>query len=147
MTSFPNFNQKVDSGDHKPSVESNADDITPFKIAIPPSTLDDLQMRLAQAKLPQSLSLPAESEWSYGVPTHVVQELLSAWTNPSKFDWSQIENELNESLPQYMTKIDAGHPHGVLRVHFVHKTSERKDAVPLVFCHGWPGSFLEVRVL
>ncbi|MBE7181643.1 MAG: alpha/beta fold hydrolase, partial [Terriglobus roseus] len=30
------------------------------------------------------------------------------------------------------------------RLHFVHKRSEAENAIPLLFCHGWPGSFIEV---
>lgn len=29
-------------------------------------------------------------------------------------------------------------------LHFVHRRSPRDDAILLLFCHGWPGSFLEV---
>lgn len=29
-------------------------------------------------------------------------------------------------------------------LHFVHHKSPREDAIPLLFIHGWPGSFLEV---
>jgi pimeloyl-ACP methyl ester carboxylesterase len=29
-------------------------------------------------------------------------------------------------------------------LHFVHHRSNRSDAIPLLFIHGWPGSFLEV---
>jgi hypothetical protein len=29
-----------------------------------------------------------------------------------------------------------------LSIHFLHHTSERKDAIPLILCHGWPGSSL-----
>src|SRR6478735_8409004 len=29
-------------------------------------------------------------------------------------------------------------------LHFVHHRSPRSDAIPLLFVHGWPGSFLEV---
>lgn len=32
-----------------------------------------------------------------------------------------------------------------LNIHYVHKKSESVDAIPLLFCHGRPGSFLEVR--
>lgn len=30
-------------------------------------------------------------------------------------------------------------------LHYVHEVSDRKDAIPLLFSHGWPGSFLEIR--
>jgi pimeloyl-ACP methyl ester carboxylesterase len=32
---------------------------------------------------------------------------------------------------------------GVLRIHFLWQRSLRRDAVPLLMVHGWPGSFLE----
>ena len=32
-------------------------------------------------------------------------------------------------------------------LHFVHHKSPREDAIPLLFIHGWPGSFLEVGPL
>ncbi|KAK3169746.1 hypothetical protein OEA41_009130 [Lepraria neglecta] len=31
-----------------------------------------------------------------------------------------------------------------LPLHFVHHLSKRVDAIPLLFIHGWPGSFMEV---
>ncbi|KAK0446993.1 Alpha/Beta hydrolase protein [Desarmillaria tabescens] len=31
----------------------------------------------------------------------------------------------------------------VLNIHYVHKKSKVEDAVPLLFVHGWPGSFIE----
>jgi len=34
---------------------------------------------------------------------------------------------------------------GTLNIHYVHKKSEVENAVPLLFVHGWPGSFFEVR--
>jgi len=36
---------------------------------------------------------------------------------------------------------------GTLNIHYVHKKSDVADAIPLFFCHGWPGSFYEVRKL
>lgn len=31
-----------------------------------------------------------------------------------------------------------------LNIHFLHQKNEVKAAIPLLFVHGWPGSFLEV---
>ena len=39
--------------------------------------------------------------------------------------------------PQFVTEIDG------LDIHFVHVRSKHEDALPLVVCHGWPGSFIE----
>jgi pimeloyl-ACP methyl ester carboxylesterase len=35
--------------------------------------------------------------------------------------------------------------YGPLLLHFLHKKSKSSKAIPLLFCHGWPGSFLEAR--
>ncbi|KAJ6169152.1 hypothetical protein N7497_001995 [Penicillium chrysogenum] len=36
---------------------------------------------------------------------------------------------------------------GSLDIHYVHQINTNKDAIPLVFSHGWPGSFIEVTKL
>jgi pimeloyl-ACP methyl ester carboxylesterase len=37
--------------------------------------------------------------------------------------------------------------YGHLVLHFVHKKSLAKNPIPLLFCHGWPGSFLESKYI
>lgn len=32
-----------------------------------------------------------------------------------------------------------------MRIHFVHKPSSHRHAIPLLFCHTWPSSFIEVQ--
>lgn len=60
------------------------------------------------------------------------------------YDWRAEEALINASLPQYRTTISPPAPHSALRIHFVHKRSPHSHAIPLLFCHGWPGSVLEV---
>jgi pimeloyl-ACP methyl ester carboxylesterase len=52
------------------------------------------------------------------------------------------EAEINK-LPQFTTKVSLN-GFGEFDIHFIHKASNRAGAIPLLFCHGWPGSFLEV---
>lgn len=48
---------------------------------------------------------------------------------------------MNE-LPQFMTRVDVkGFPS--IDMHFVHQKSGVEGAIPLLFVHGWPGSFME----
>jgi len=64
-----------------------------------------------------------------------------------QYDWRVQETNYNNSLPQNRTTVTLGGPdsrHPPLRVHFVHKPCAKPNAVPLLFCHGWPGSFAEV---
>ena len=46
-------------------------------------------------------------------------------------------------MPQYSTSIEVK-DFGAINVHFVHSLSHSPNAVPLLFLHGWPGSFAEV---
>ncbi|KAL8676931.1 MAG: hypothetical protein Q9224_007238, partial [Gallowayella concinna] len=88
-------------------------------------------------------SLPDElegAEWDYGAPLADIQRLLQHWQE--KYDWRHHEAQMNK-LPQYTTRISVKDFED-LDIHFVHQTSVVKNAIPLLFVHGWPGSFLEV---
>ena len=62
-----------------------------------------------------------------------------------EYDWRKEEAKINE-LPQFKTAIEL-QDFGVFDIHFVHATSDVEGAVPLLFLHGWPVYFLEVRKL
>lgn len=114
----------------------------PFTINIPDSSLEDLKKRLALAKLPDELDTSAREdrdEWTYGSSLKDIQRLVSYWRDG--YDWRKAEAELNK-LPQYTTKVDVD-GFGSLEVHFIHQRSQRKNAIPLLFVHGWPGAYIE----
>lgn len=110
-----------------------------FKIAIDQKRLDRLQQKLALTDLPDELEGAA---WDLGAPLSDIQNLVNHWQNV--FDWRAIESDLNSTLPQYTTDIDVD-GFGSLNVHFVHAQSKVEGAIPLLFAHGWPGSFVEVK--
>jgi pimeloyl-ACP methyl ester carboxylesterase len=114
------------------AAQSNGDTIRPFRINVPDAVLTDLKERLARTRFPDEI---AGAGWDYGTNLAYLKELVLYWR--TKFDWRQQERQLNE-LPQFTTTIDG------VTIHFVHQRSRRPDAVPLVFIHGWPGSFFEV---
>jgi pimeloyl-ACP methyl ester carboxylesterase len=107
------------------------DEITPFRIEVPESTLTDLKRRLRATRFPPSL--PGD-EWSTGVPVGYLHRLVDYWAE--HYDWSAQQDLLNE-LPQFTTVIDGQ------TIHFLHLRSAVADALPLVLTHGWPGSFVE----
>ncbi|ETS81301.1 hypothetical protein PFICI_06303 [Pestalotiopsis fici W106-1] len=111
-------------------------DIKPFRIAIPDTELSDLTSRLSRSRFPDELE---EAAWDLGIPLEEVKRLVSYWAR--SFDWRLAEAKLNE-FPQYTTPI-AVDGFGTLNVHFIHQRSSRPDAIPLIFVHGWPGSFYE----
>ncbi|PPQ86918.1 hypothetical protein CVT25_009804 [Psilocybe cyanescens] len=122
------------------SITSPAQDIaTPFKIDISDERIEHLQKKLALTTLPDELE---DAGRDYGVPLADVQRLLARWK--TGYDWRKYEKQLNDELPQFQKDIDVAE-FGTLKIHFVHKKSEVANAIPLLFVHGWPGSFLEVR--
>src|SRR5215217_3359121 len=49
---------------------------------------------------------------------------------------ADLEEKL-KALPHFITEIDG------LDIHFIHVRSDHDDALPLIVCHGWPGSIIE----
>jgi pimeloyl-ACP methyl ester carboxylesterase len=74
------------------------------------------------------------------VPTLTIPRL-------DKYSWREQEATINQTLPQFRISITYESEFDKtekLRLHFVHKKSIASRAIPLLYCHGWPGSFLEV---
>lgn len=114
------------------AAQSKDEAIVPFKIAVPDAVLTDLKDRLARTRFPNEIE---GIGWEQGTNLAYLRELVTYWR--TSFDWREQERRLNQ-MPQFITKIDG------LDIHFVHQRSSRPDATPLVFIHGWPGSFFEV---
>lgn len=115
---------------------------SPFKIKIPDQNLDVLRRKLDLARLPDQ---PEGYDINQGVPAPQMQKILDHWKKDYLPKWRQHEAKLNE-LPMFTLPIESD-GFGTLNIHFVHARSTRQDAIPLLFVHGWPGSFLEVSKL
>ncbi|KAH8660881.1 Alpha/Beta hydrolase protein [Tricladium varicosporioides] len=112
---------------------------SPFEISIPSSELQRLHQKLALTDFPDEVS-DISSNWSRGVPLSEIKRLIHYWQN--SFDWRAAEARLN-TFPQFTTAIEV-EGFGVYDVHFIHQKSAVENAIPLMFLHGWPGSFVEV---
>ncbi|KAK2026354.1 epoxide hydrolase [Colletotrichum zoysiae] len=112
--------------------------IKPYKIEVPDSQIEELHSKLDLATFPPSSELT--ESWDYGTPVSEVKRLAHLWRNG--YDWRAAEARLNE-FPQFTTTISVD-GFGDLEIHFLHQKSKHPGAVPLLFSHGWPGSFLEV---
>ncbi|KAI0065050.1 alpha/beta-hydrolase [Artomyces pyxidatus] len=110
----------------------------PFKIAVPDCQIALLKRKLEDSRFPDELD---EARWEYGAPLADIQRLASRWCNG--YDWRVHEATLN-GLPMFTQDIDV-QDFGTLNIHYVHQKSAVDNAIPLLFVHGWPGSFLEVR--
>lgn len=113
-------------------------DIKPFSISVPEEKLTHLRKRLELTTFPDELS---GSSWDLGAPLADIKRLHAHWLE--RYNWRSEEAKINSTLPQYTTPITTS-SHGTLNIHFVHARSSVPNAIPLLFVHGWPGSFLEV---
>ncbi|KIL70524.1 hypothetical protein M378DRAFT_67457 [Amanita muscaria Koide BX008] len=111
----------------------------PFRIEIPDEKLELLRKKLELTVLPDELE---DVGRDYGVPLADIKRLLARWKDG--YDWRKYEAQLNDDLPQYTQELDVD-GFGVFTVHYVHQKSTVTKAIPLLFVHGWPGSFIEVR--
>ena len=112
--------------------------IKPFKVNISDAELGALKAKLGQSRYPDEID---KVEWSYGTPLAEVKRLAKYWENG--FDWKKAESKLNNELPQFTTTVNV-QDFGDIELQFVHKRSAVEGAIPLIFVHGWPGTFYEV---
>ncbi|KAI1076613.1 alpha/beta-hydrolase [Whalleya microplaca] len=113
--------------------------IKPYQIAVPDATLEKLKAKLSLATFPGETDF--SNNWNYGAPLDDVKRLAKYWQEG--FDWRKTEAELNK-LPHFKTTIDVEGHEDALGIHFIHQKSDKPNSIPLLFCHGWPGSFIEV---
>ncbi|KAH6684701.1 Alpha/Beta hydrolase protein [Halenospora varia] len=114
--------------------------IRPYTIRVSQTEVDKLNQKLALSEFPNELE---DAGRNYGAPLGEVKRLVTFWKDV--FKWSVVEKEMNK-LPNFETTIDVD-GFGPLDIHFLHEVSSVKTAIPLLFVHGWPGSFLEVTRL
>ncbi len=103
----------------------------PFRLAVSDSSIADLRERLARTRWPDE---PPLEPWSTGTSLAYLQELAEYWR--TKFDWRAQEARLN-AFEQYIVPI------GGIDLHLLHVKGRRRDAMPLLISHGWPGSVFE----
>ncbi|KAK0841435.1 hypothetical protein LTS02_016838 [Friedmanniomyces endolithicus] len=108
-----------------------------YAINVPDDKIAALKQKLSQATFPDELEGAAND---YGAPLAEVKRLTEYWK--TSYDWKAAEAKLN-ALPNFHKPIKVdGFP--ALDIHYLHQPSDSPDAIPLLFCHGWPGSYVEV---
>jgi microsomal epoxide hydrolase len=111
------------------------DRLRPFTLSVPESVLEDLRRRLANTRFPDE---PPTAPWSTGTSVAYLKALLAYWRDG--FDWRAQEAKLN-ALRQFTVPL-AG-----IELHFIHEQGRGPDPLPLLLCHGWPGSVWEFHKL
>ncbi|HEY3418509.1 MAG TPA: epoxide hydrolase [Armatimonadota bacterium] len=104
----------------------------PFTIDIAQATLNDLDERLARTRW---LDAVPQTDWDAGTNPEYLQSLVAYWQR--QYDWRAQEALLNR-FTQYRAEIDG------LGIHFIYEQGLGPHPLPLIYTHGWPGSFYEM---
>lgn len=113
------------------SVPSSA---KPFTLNVSDQDFSEFKQLLQLSKVGPLTWEGKQEDRRFGTTHKWLSETKEYWLN--KYDWRAHEKHIN-SFPQYTMEIEG------LNTHFVALLSEKKDAIPIVFMHGWPGSFIE----
>ena len=110
-------------------------DVTPFPVSVAEEDLQALRNRLGRTRWPDRENVADSSQ---GPQLDRIRALCEYWMGD--YDWRRAERDINQAGSS-RTFIDG------LGIHFLHVRSPQPEAVPLLLCHGWPGSILEFRHL
>ncbi|PWY75919.1 epoxide hydrolase [Aspergillus eucalypticola CBS 122712] len=108
---------------------------SPFQVHVSDEQIEELQLLVKLSKLAPPTYEGLQQDRKYGITNEWLANAKEAWKS---LDWRSAESRIN-SFPQFTYDIEG------LTIHFVALFSERKDAIPIVLLHGWPGklTFLE----
>lgn len=127
-------------------------------IRVPDADVDRIAAQLTHARLPAtSVVQGTEHTWDYGTSLTQLRRLVADWRDGSaagadgsvcgqgrgqgfKSWWRSVEDRLNQ-YDHFSIELEG------VKLHYVHALSADADAIPLVFSHGWPGSFYEAYPL
>ncbi|KAB8072527.1 Alpha/Beta hydrolase protein [Aspergillus leporis] len=104
-----------------------------FKVNISDEQIQELQLLVKLSKIAPPTFEGLQPDRKYGITTEWLANAKEIWKD---YDWRSVEHHIN-SFPQFTYEIEG------LNIHFVGVFSEKQDAIPIVFLHGWPGNFLE----
>lgn len=104
----------------------------PFRLDVSDDDLADLHARLDRTRIPTAVH---DCEWDYGMEPGFHARLIEYWR--IAYDWRVAEARLNQ-MPQFTAPVQD------MTLHFVHQRGRGPAPIPLLFSHGWPGSFYEV---
>jgi len=120
-----------------PHSPTDAFAINPYRIRVSQRYLDLTRQKLELTRLPREVkSLHGGPVLNSGISKSDLEPLVDFWAE--RYDWRAEEARINDNLPQFRTTVLG------TRLHFIHKTSSSPQAIPLLFIHGWPDSFLTV---
>jgi len=110
-----------------------------FNVHIPDEKLSQLKELIKIAPIGPVTWENQKEDRELGLSRQWLVDAQKYWRD--SFDWRAQEEYIN-FFPHFKTNIadDDGTKH---EIHFMALFSQKEDAIPIAFFHGWPGSFLE----
>ena len=109
---------------------SAAAPLVPYTIRVSDAVVADLKVRLARTRFPDEIP---GSGWEFGTDLAYMKELVAYWRDT--FNWREQEGRLDR-FDQFKTKVDG------LDIHFIRQRAKSANALPVIFVHGYPDSFV-----
>ncbi|KAF4997309.1 hypothetical protein FDECE_12126 [Fusarium decemcellulare] len=113
----------------------------PYTFNVPEQSIAEFKQLLQLSKIGPKTWESGSSK--FGITRDWLIHAKDTWLN--HFDWRAYEQRIN-AFPNFKTVV-TDPVHGDMGIHFVALFSKRADALPIMFLHGWPGSFQEFQSL
>ncbi|KAJ0416905.1 Alpha/Beta hydrolase protein [Aspergillus carlsbadensis] len=112
---------------------------SPFTLHVPEQALTEFQQLLRLSPIGPKTWWNQDTTGKFGVSREWLTNAKETWL--STFNWRAHEVYIN-SFPNFKVPI-ADPEAGVVDIHFAALFSKKPDAIPILFLHGYPGSFVE----
>ena len=114
-------------------------DVKPFKACVEEEKLRHFKELLNLSPVAPAVFENTNAGRRYGMKRDWLDNAKKVWLND--FDWRKHETRLN-SYPNFKASVQDAEGN-TIDIQFLALFSEKADAVPIAFFHGWPGSICE----
>ncbi|KAK5167667.1 uncharacterized protein LTR77_007366 [Saxophila tyrrhenica] len=114
-------------------------DIQPFKAHVSDEKLQQFKQLIQLSPIGPAVFENTNCDRRYGMKRDWLAQAKELWS--TSYDWRKCEDRTN-SFPNYKATVKDADSNEI-KVQFLALFSEKEDAVPIAFYHGWPGSILE----
>lgn len=111
----------------------------PFDFHVSEEELVEFRDLLKLSKIGPATWWNQQKTPEFGVSLEWLSKAKETWL--TSFDWRKHEEYINK-FPNFKIAIK-DHETGQNNIHFAAMFSARKDAIPIIFLHGFPASFVE----
>jgi pimeloyl-ACP methyl ester carboxylesterase len=119
---------------------NNAYTPRPYTVSVDPALIEEARFKASTFRPTLDTAAPA---WFDGPPASEINSIAKYWADD--YDWSAVQDGINANFSHFYTTVPppGGNYNEPVDLHFIHQRSENKDAIPILFLHGWPSTSLE----